>query len=293
MSTRRESRDSDPKRHRSRIDREPSPKRSRRDGKSEAERVLSKKDLDVRDGTDTENKPRQSLRDAAPLELDAHGSRKDSEKKHSGHHEVPRSRPYSQHDDRRSDGKVDRRPTSVRGSWRSSRDQSNRRAGDDEKSLHRKDEDKSSWRHDRFRESDDTQGALSRKRPAFREKKIAEETGNNTDRTRTEDGKDTNLNNRRQNERNWRSNTHSERHERPAMGRDRVWNRDDERGAGSRQNYRADRDRFNGNGRSGFSGSWTRNVKKWDHDLFDEANKSPAKATEEEQIAKVEALLAS
>jgi len=52
--------------------------------------------LDVRDGTDTENKPRQSLRDAAPLELDAHGSRKDSEKKHSGHHEVPRSRPYSQ-----------------------------------------------------------------------------------------------------------------------------------------------------------------------------------------------------
>lgn len=177
-----------------------------------------------------------------------------------------------------------------RGSWRSSRDESKRRAGDNEKSQHRKDEDKSTWRHDRFHESDNTQGAFSRKRPAFREKKIPEETGNNRDRTRTEEAKDTNLNNRRQNERTWRSNLHSER---PAMGRDRMWNRDDERGAGSRQSYRADRDRFSGNGRSGFHGSWTKDEKKWGHDLFDEANKSPARSNEEEQIAKVEALLAS
>lgn len=181
-----------------------------------------------------------------------------------------------------------------RGSWRSSRDQSNRRAGDDEKSQHRKDEDKSTWRHDRFHESDDTRGALSRKRPAFREKKLPEESGNNTDRTRTEEAKDTNLNHRQQNERNWRSNMHLERHERPAMGRDRVWNRDDVRGAGSRQSYRADRDnRFSSNGRSGFHESWTRNEKKWNHDLFEETNNSPTRATEEEQIAKVEALLAS
>lgn len=86
---------------------------------------------------------------------------------------------------------------------------------------------------------------------------------------------------------------HSERYERPAMGRDRMWNRDDERGGGSRQSYRADRDRFSSNGRSGFHGSWTRDEKKWGHDLFEEANKSPARANEEEQIAKVEALLAS
>ncbi|XP_006298083.2 pre-mRNA-splicing factor cwc25 [Capsella rubella] len=303
--SRRESRDSDPKRSSSRIDREPSPKRSRRDGKPEAERVLSKKDLDVRDGTATEQKPRHSLRDAAPLEPDAHGLKRDSENKHSEHHEtkkqashlsdVSRPRPYHQHDDHRSDRKDDRRATFERGSWRSSRDQSNRRAGDDEKSQHRKDEDKSSWRHDRFHESDDkTQGALSRNRPAFREKKLPEESGNNTDRPTTEEARDTNLNHRRQNERNWRSNMHSERHERPATGRDRVWNRDDVRGAGSRQSYRADRDnRFRSNERSGFDGSWTRNEKKWDHDLFEEANKSPTRATEEEQIAKVETLLAS
>lgn len=84
-----------------------SPKRSRRDGKPEAERVLSKKDLDVRDvSTETDKKPRQSLRDAAPLEPDAQGLSKDGEKKHSGLHETtkqashlsegPRSRPYHQ-----------------------------------------------------------------------------------------------------------------------------------------------------------------------------------------------------
>ena len=62
-----------------------SPKRSKRDGKPEEEEegvLLSKKDLDVRDGcTETDKKPRQSLRDAAPLEPDAQGLRKDVEKK--------------------------------------------------------------------------------------------------------------------------------------------------------------------------------------------------------------------
>lgn len=48
-------------------------KRSRRDSKPEAEEVLSKKDSVV---TETDKKPRQSLRDAAPLEPDAQGSRK-------------------------------------------------------------------------------------------------------------------------------------------------------------------------------------------------------------------------
>lgn len=48
-----------------------------------------------------------------------------------------------------------------------------------------------------------------------------------------------------------------------------------------RQSHRTDRDGFNKNGRS-----WTRDDKKWDHGLFEDAN-------EEEQVAKVEALLAS
>ncbi|KAJ0264496.1 hypothetical protein HA466_0028430 [Hirschfeldia incana] len=288
--SRRESRDSEAKRDRSRFDRESSPKRSRRDEKHEADAVLmSKRDFDV-----TDKKPRQSLRDAAPLEADSQGLRKDDDKKHpetttkrAPHlSEGLRSRQYHQHDDdRRTTGRDDRRPTSEKGSWRDSRDQSTRRAGHDEKPQHRRDEDKSTWRHDRFHESgDDTKGPLSRKRPAFREKKIPEESRNDTDRTRTEDAKDTNLNGRRQNERSWRSNN-----ERPATGRDRVWNRDD----GSRQSYRSDRDGFNRNGRGGFQGSWTKAEKKWDHDLYEEANKSPARANEEEQIAKVEALLSS
>lgn len=49
-----------------------------------------------------------------------------------------------------------------------------------------------------------------------------------------------------------------------------VWNRDDERVAGSRLSHQtADRDGVNRNGRSGFLGSWTRVEKKWDHDLFE------------------------
>ena len=60
-----------------------SPKRSRRDGKPEEEEgvLLSKKGLDV--STETDKKPRQSPRDAAPLEPDTQGLRKDVEKKHS------------------------------------------------------------------------------------------------------------------------------------------------------------------------------------------------------------------
>ncbi|CAE5957726.1 unnamed protein product [Arabidopsis arenosa] len=46
------------------------------------------------------------------------------------------SRPPINHDDLPSDAKGDRRPTSERGSWRSSRDQSNRSGGDDDKSQH-------------------------------------------------------------------------------------------------------------------------------------------------------------
>lgn len=78
-----------------------SPKRSRRDRQPEADGVLlSKKDLD---GSETDKKPRQSLRDAAPLEPDSQGLTRDDDKKHSETtKQAPhpsqglRSRPYHQ-----------------------------------------------------------------------------------------------------------------------------------------------------------------------------------------------------
>ena len=59
-----------------------------------------------------------------------------------------------------------------------------------------------------------------------------------------------------------------------------------------------DRDRFGGRqgqgqGQGQRSGDVHVRVEKWKHDLFDEANRSPIRKKEEEQIAKVEALLAS
>lgn len=54
-------------------------------------------------------------------------------------------------------------------------------------------------------------------------------------------------------------------------------------------NYRG-RDRFGE--RQGYHSSGGR-VEKWEHDLYHEANRSPTPKNEEDQIAKVETLLAS
>ena len=54
-------------------------------------------------------------------------------------------------------------------------------------------------------------------------------------------------------------------------------------------NYK-ERERFSG--RQGYHPGGTR-AEKWKHDMFGEANRSPTTKNEEDQIAKVEALLAS
>jgi hypothetical protein len=91
-----------------------SPKRSRRDGKPETERVPGNTDLDVGDRTDRDQKHRHRLQDALPLEAtSAPDSKpengvvsKESEKKPNEHREgpkhssntseVPRSRSFFQ-----------------------------------------------------------------------------------------------------------------------------------------------------------------------------------------------------
>lgn len=61
-------------------------------------------------------------------------------------------------------------------------------------------------------------------------------------------------------------------------------------------------DRFNGNNRQGGRDRFTARqgynptggrAEKWKHDLYDEANKSPPPKNEEDQISKIESLLAS
>ncbi|XP_020424439.1 actinidain [Prunus persica] len=85
--------DSDSRRHRSRFDREPSPKRSRRDGKDEKERVTSKINSESAKQSDQDQKHQPRLQDTLPLEsplatdsrVENGVSRKESDKKPGGH----------------------------------------------------------------------------------------------------------------------------------------------------------------------------------------------------------------
>ncbi|KAE8657521.1 Cyclin-related, putative isoform 2 [Hibiscus syriacus] len=111
--------DSDSRRHHPRLDYEPSPKRSRRDGKPQTERVVS--NTDVGDKPDRDEKQLRRLQDDVPLEAasTAPDSSKigsaivseESDRKNDRHHEgtkhssdptdLPCSGSYFQHDERR------------------------------------------------------------------------------------------------------------------------------------------------------------------------------------------------
>lgn len=333
--SRREGRDSDSKRHRSRFDREPSPKRSRRDGKPETERISNNHKLDIGDHTDRNQKHRQRLQDALPLEaplapdskVEAGAGIKEIDKKFNGVKEfdkkstehssdpakVPRSRSYFQHDDRGNAGQVGqsfgRSATTDRGWWKDSRDHHTERTANksgtydtlqrDNKSFSRGNDlsrgnDNRAWRHDGFYEMEANPPQPTRRRPAFREKKIPEESDNNVEKAGSESLKPNLLDgSERGEERGSRNPRYLDRPEKSFAG-DRAVNRGEQRYAVSREryggggNYRG-RDRFNG--RQGYRS--TGRVEKWKHDLFEESNRSPSPQNEEDQIAKVEALLAS
>ncbi|KAJ7967575.1 Btz domain containing protein, partial [Quillaja saponaria] len=204
--SRREARESDSGRHRSRFDREPSPKRSRRDGKPETDRVKTGTNHDNRD---LGQKHRRQLQDTLPLGSDTPLARnskqengtakKDSDMKpdkqydgtkhSSAPTEVSRSRSYSQHHERGSGGQVGRssgrRATGERGSWKDSTDwhieKAERATHDreqrDERS-HAKVENISSRHNDGISERKDDVLPTTKKRPAFREKKIVVDPGN-------------------------------------------------------------------------------------------------------------------
>lgn len=181
----------------------------------------------------------------------------------------------------------------------------------DEKVQARAD-DKSVWRHDGFYELQ-ADAPPSRKRPAFREKKFSPEDGNATSATATESAKQShvdrsNLSGARREERgDYRSHgsdklkrTFTEANERSARTGDEGPRRGEMQSGGysSRDRFRngggfRGRDRFNGRyGETNQNRQGGLHVEKWKHDLFDEANKSPNSKNEEDQIAKVEALLA-
>ncbi|GLT47381.1 hypothetical protein SLA2020_210830 [Shorea laevis] len=329
--SRRERRDSDSRRHYYRFDREPSPKRSRRDGKPETERLRSNNN--VGEHADREQKHRRRLQDAVPLEASEapdpkvengavgrqterkHDASHDGEKRSSDPTEVPKSRSYFQHDERGNAAHVGRsfgrRAAPERGWWRDSRDQHDERVAKryDKRQRDEKPEGKSddngNWHHDRFFEMEAKPPLpplpAAKKRPAFSEKKLpgnsesADKTAKESEMASHVDQMASLSERREDRDHNPR---HSGRHERPSAG-DWVPSRGEahrggfssreRHGEGGGGSFR-ERDRFSE--RQGYHSSST-GAEKWKHDLFDEANKSPLRKNEEDQIAKLEALLDS
>ncbi|KAL2513486.1 cyclin-related [Forsythia ovata] len=320
--SRREDRNFDSKRHRSRFDREPSPKRSRRDGKPATERLPTDPDLD-KDHLDRDQKHRRRLQDALPLEapsaqeskVETQAVSKESENKTNGHHEgtkhssdptkVPRSQSYFQHDDRRSAGQVGRsfshRTDTERG-WR--KDPKEQHSDRMEKKLvvsdaQQKDEnakhygdDNREWRHDGYFEMEADPKPPVRKRPSFREQKLPLDP-EKTDKA-IANPQDLPVDNERRGEREHVSRNY-DRPERSFVGEREAKRGEAWRGNSSRDMYGASsgyrgRDRLSA--KQGYRPTSGR-VEKWKHDLYEESNRSPTPKNEEDQIAKIEALLAS
>ncbi|PIN07563.1 hypothetical protein CDL12_19871 [Handroanthus impetiginosus] len=314
---RREDRSSDRNRRRSRFDREPSPKRYRRDGKLESERLPTDTELDKDQGLDQRHPHR--LQDPLPLEASLEqGSKfetsainKESENKSNEPREgtkhssdptkIPRSRSYFQHDDRGSVGQNGRsygpRTGRERGWWRDSKEEQHGKAEDKTvaSDSHRKDEkakdnweDNRVWRHDGYFEMEANPNPPVRKRPSFREQKISADPEKH-DKVAT----DPKMPNHKEpaesgkRDERWHSSQRSDRPERSYARKRELNSRDRYGGASTRY---GGRERITA--RQGYHPTGGR-VEKWKHDLYNEANRSPTPKNEEDQISKIEALLAS
>nr|XP_016502237.1 PREDICTED: serine/arginine repetitive matrix protein 1-like isoform X1 [Nicotiana tabacum] len=336
MSSCREGRDSDSKRHRSRFDQEPSPKRSRKHSRPEPERPPTTHNLDGGNNSERDLKHHRRLQDAVPLDASSaqdsksdrtarkpsenvtvkddgikepsdhnEGSRHRSSKNSSNPTEAPRSTSYFQHDERGSAGQVDRssrhKAATERGWWKDPKEHWNRttttdkQMNDDKSKVSGKQSDV--WRHDRYFEVKEDPKPPVKKR-SFREEKIPVDT-EKVEKAATElvkpNPSHSEVAGGRKNERAEHMSRHPGRYERPFTGE-----RDANRGEAWRGKF-PPRDRYHGNGdyraRDRFNsrqGHYQSKVaEKWKHDLYDEANKSPTPKNEDDQIAKIEELLAS
>lgn len=280
MSRRGEGRDSDSRRRRSRFDREPSPKRSRRDGKPEAERVPGNTDPGERDGkhghqllgTSSLEAPSRfdpkagTVAEGKDSETKALGTNSDGRKQSSNPTEVPRSRSYFQHDERGRAGQGGRssgqRAPIERGWWKDPRDHGTERATNKTATVDakqreenpRKRDDRSTWHHDGYFEMEANPALpANRRRPAFREQKIPSDF--NADKVTDEAVKPSHtvLDGERNEER--RRYPHNSERSGKTDFRDRArpYRREDQRGGGF-----ISKERFGGSGSGGGSGGGSR-----------------------------------
>ncbi|TKY51039.1 hypothetical protein E2542_SST22546 [Spatholobus suberectus] len=299
-------RDSDSKRRHSKFDREPSPKRYRRDGKQDRERDRNRV---TSDGGDQRNPPlphhsRRETFDAAPKKSNS-----------NDHHEPPkhssqpsRSRSYYQHDERGSTGQVGRSngPREAGGKVFTQSKENNERV---ETTQSREQRDERSQvkldnfqKRDGFTERKDDPPPTMRKRRAFREKKIPVDSAdaNPPEMVAVKSSHTDHPPERNERKEERSSNPHHLDRPEKQIAEDRAPNKSEAGrdgfssrarygGSGGNSNYRG-RDKFNG--RQGYRPIKTR-IEKWKHDLYQEVNKDPIPKNEDDQIAELEALLAS
>lgn len=168
---------------------------------------------------------------------------------------------------------------------------------DQKAKVHGKETD--AWRHDGYYELETNPKPPAKKR-SFREEKISADP-EKVDKAETEPAKPNSSNRpvlhvERRNERSSYVSHHPDQAERQFSG-DRSANRSGTwRGKfPSRPGRYYDSGNFRGRDKVDSRPPYRSNktVEKWKHDLFNEANKSPPPQNEEDQIAKIEALLAS
>ncbi|MED6169311.1 hypothetical protein PIB30_020291 [Stylosanthes scabra] len=292
-----------------------SPKRYRRDGRHERERERERemekekeKDRVATNGGGGDHTDRDQRRNlpnhSKELNKDAVDKKSNDHNepsKHSSHpSQPPRSHSYYQvgrnADRREAGGKV----FSQSREHNEKMETGHGREPRDEKSRAKLDE--GFQRRGGFSERKDEQPPTTRRRPAFREKKIPVDSGEVNPATREvvkPSHTDYSLERNERKEEKSSNPNHMDRPEKQNAD-DRLPNRTEARrdGFSSRVRYGANggngnyrgRDRFHG--RQGYQPTKTR-AEKWKHDLYQEVNKDPKPKSEDDQIAKLEALLAS
>ncbi|XP_062216474.1 uncharacterized protein LOC133916697 isoform X2 [Phragmites australis] len=228
---------------------------------------------------------------------------------------------YVQHDERGSAGQGGRRYDRQASNYGGQRDQKERLVDRDEQKADKhslqgmvepaqqQNDGDSTWKHDRFLQLDE-EAPIAKRRPPFqvmmsREQESADAPSVTAPDSRTRNPDQPGPTSAMREE---RRNYHMQgfRNHRPFVRPDdRSFRRGfpDHRSDGQRHGYDSrgrfagrggmDRDRFNNpyGGRSNLYQATGDEEEKWKHDLYDQTNRSPPPKTEEEQIAKVEALL--
>jgi len=309
---------------------DPSPRRRRDDKRHESDRAHyrsrdeesakvsdrdQKRNRDAEQRDDPPNAESKSVSDAKNDPSTRHERSPRGTKRFSEARETLRHRSFFQHTDRGSAGQGGRRFDRQASGYGRQRDQREHFADRDKQkdvghSLQGKvDQDGGdyTWRHDGFFQLEE-EAPLAKKRPPFQEMKVQDSAAIVTDldsgsRKPDQPGPTSAM---REERRNY--------HPR-GFGNHRPFVRPDDRGfrrgfpdhrsEGQRNGYDSrgrfpgrggiDRDRFsNPYGGSGnvYHQTSSDQEEKWKHDLYDQSNRSPPPKTEEEQIAKVEALLA-